>query len=149
MKIKKLSLKKLIGLFSNLNILLSVFSVAFGIVFFLIPVQILLYDIFGILVIIALLIDFFLLFASDLSVNKMHKKGKKINYSSYIFLVLIIYGTLLQIFGILFVNFFLEGFILLLAYIMEISGFFLIHLFGIYFSLQLYQNIDKKEVWKR
>lgn len=149
MNIKKLSLRKVMGLFSNLNILLSVFSVAFGIVFFLIPVQILLYDFFGILVTGALFIYFFLLLTTEISLNKFHEKGQKLNHLSYVFLVFIIIGALLRTFGIMFVNFFLEGFILILAYVMEVSGYFLIHLFGIYFSLQVFQNIDKKEVWKR
>jgi hypothetical protein len=49
----------------------------------------------------------------------------------------------------MFVNFFLGGIILFLASLMQISGFFIIHLFGIYFSLLIYENIDEKEVWKR
>lgn len=149
MLIKSTSLRNSIKFLSNLNIFLSVFAVAFGIIFFSIPVQILLYDFFGYMVIASFFIDIILLFFIEFKVNKVHEKAYKLQLMSYIFLVLIIIGTLLRIFGIMFVNFFLGGIILFLASLMQISGFFIIHLFGIYFSLLIYENIDEKEVWKR
>ncbi|TXT59502.1 MAG: membrane protein of unknown function [Promethearchaeota archaeon] len=149
MLVKNISLRNSIRSLSNLNVFLSVFAVAFGIIFFSIPVQILLYDIFGYLAVLAFFIDIILLFFIEFKLDKAHENAYKLQLMSYIFLVLIIIGTLLRIFGIMFVNFFLEGIILVLASLMQISGFFLIHIFGIYFSLLIYENIDEKEVWER
>ncbi|NHJ24712.1 MAG: hypothetical protein EAX89_09060 [Candidatus Lokiarchaeota archaeon] len=89
-----------------------------------------------------------MVYFEDKYLIKSTEIGKRINRNSYYFIASFIIGILLILFGIIFTTFILEGFLYILGYIMNISGFFLISGYIVHFSLITYENIDKEGVWK-
>jgi len=132
---------------SNLSIFLNVITAALGILYFIMSSPFILYDIFGVFLICSWSFNLLLLFMIDKYLNKSSKLGKKINRHSYYFIISFILSILMIVFGIIFTAFILSGFLAILGSLMIISGFFIIVIYGIYFSLLIFSSNEINEGW--
>lgn len=132
---------------SNLSIFLNVIAAALGILYFIMSSPFILYDIFGVFLICSWSFNLYLLFIIDKYLNKSSKIGKKINRHSYYFIISFILSILMIVFGIIFTTFILSGFLAILGSLMIISGFFIIVIYGIYFSLLIFSSNEIREGW--
>jgi len=132
---------------SNLSIFLNVIAAALGILYFIMSSPFILYDIFGVFLICSWSFNLLLLFMIDKYLNKSSKLGKKINRHSYYFIISFILSILMIVFGIIFTAFILSGFLAILGSLMIISGFFIIVIYGIYFSLLIFSSNEINEGW--
>jgi len=132
---------------SNLSIFLNVIAAALGILYFIMSSPFILYDIFGVFLICSWSFNLLLLFMIDKYLNKSSKLGKKINRHSYYFIISFILSILMIVFGIIFTAFILSGFLAILGSLMIISGFFIIVIYGIYFSLLIFSSNEISEGW--
>jgi len=139
--------KKVLQSLSKIAIFLNVLSCALGILYFVISVNSLIYDIFGYIFFISWLVNIFIICMDNKYLNKSSKLGKKINRLTYYYLSSFIGSILLLAFGNIFTSFFLKGFLLILGRLMIIFGFYIITLFGLHFSLSTFLNIDDRGVW--
>lgn len=139
----QLFLKKI----SNISIFLNLITSALGILYFINPSPSLLYDIFGIFMIFSWAFNMIILSIIDKYLNKSSTIGKKINRHSYFFTISFILCILLIIFGIIATTFFLSGLLAILGTVMIIFGFFIIVIYGAYYSLLIFLSNDIKEGW--
>ena len=146
MKKEKYS-KIVIKYLSNLGIFLSVFSLSLGILYFFFPVNSILYDIFGLLLISSWFLNGVLVYFTDIYLNKKIQVGKRINRLSYYYLALFIVSILLMVFGVIFSAFIISGPILILGNIMIISGFLITNLYGFHFCIVTFTNIENRGAW--
>ena len=146
MKKEKYS-KAVIKYLSNLGIFLSAFSLSLGILYFFIPVNFILYDLFGLVLIISWFLNGALVYFTDIYLNKNIQVGKRINRLSYYYLALFIASILLMVFGVIFSAFIIGGPILVLGNIMIISGFLITNLYGFHFCIVTFTNIDNRGAW--
>ena len=139
--------KIVIKYLSKLGIFLSAFSLSLGIVYFFIPTNSILYDLFGLALIISWFLNGALVYFTDIYLNKNIHMGKRINRLSYYYLVLFIASILLMVFGVIFSAFIISGPILVLGNIMIISGFLITNLYGFHFCIVTFTNIDNRGAW--
>jgi len=133
-------LKKL----SNVSIFLNIITSALGILYLIMPSPSILYDVFGVFMIFSWSLNLIILSIIDKYLNKSSTIGKKINRHSYFFIVSFIICLLMMVFGIILTNFILSGFLAILGSLMIISGFFLIVIYGIYYSLLIFTTLSKE-----
>ena len=143
----KINFKSLIKIASGIDIIIHMLSIALGISYFFNPINVLLFDFFGIIFFIAWIFDISLILVNDRMLNKSSLMGKKINHHSYYFIVTFIASLLLMVFGIIFTTFILSGLLAILGQTMVILGFFLTILYGLYYNLLIFSNIKSREVW--
>jgi len=132
---------------SNISIFLNLITSALGILYLIMPSPSILYDVFGVFMIFSWSLNLMLLYIIDKYLNKSSPIGKKINRHSYFFLITFIICILMIVFGIIFTNFILSGFLAILGSLMIISGFFIIVSYGIYYSLLIFSSNDIREGW--
>ncbi len=132
---------------SKISIFLNIITSSLGILYLIMPSPSILYDIFGIFMIFTWSSDLLILFTIDKFLNKSSIIGKKINRHSYFFIMSFIFCIIMIVFGIIFTNFIISGFLAILGSLMIISGFFIIAIYGIYYSLLIFSNNDIKEGW--
>jgi hypothetical protein len=132
---------------SNISIFLNIITSALGILYLIMPSTSILYDVFGVFMIFSWSLNLLLLFISDKYLNKSSTIGKKINRHSYFFIISFILCILMILFGIIFTNFILSGFPAILGSLMIISGFFIIVIYGTYYSLLIFLSNDITEGW--
>jgi len=143
-KYYKLILKYL----SNLGIFSNVLTIALAILYFFLPANFILYDVFGIVLILSWTLNLALIYLIDKFLNKNVPIGKRINRLSYYYIALSIGSILLMVFGVILSAFIISGFILVLGNVMIILGFLIITLYGINFSIVTFTNINTRGVWK-
>ncbi len=146
MKKEKYS-KVVIKYLSNLGIFLSVFSLSLGILYFFFPVNSIIYDIFGLILINSWFLNGILVYFTDIYLNKNFYMGKRINRLSYYYLALFITSILFMVFGVIFSAFIIGGYLLVLGNIMIISGFLITNLYGFHFCIVTFTNIDNRGAW--
>ena len=146
MKKEKCS-KAVIKYFSKVGIFLSVFSLSLGIFYFFFPINSILYDLFGIALIISWLLNGVLVYLTDIYLNKNVPIGKRINRLSYYYLALFIASILLMVFGVIFSAFIIGGILLVLGNTMIISGFLITNLYGFHFCIVTFTNINNRGAW--
>ncbi len=130
---------------SNLSIFLNIITSALGILYLIMPPSpSILYDVFGVFMIFSWSLNLIMLSIIDKYLNKSSTMGKKINRHSYFFIISFIICLLMMVFGIILTNFILSGFIVILGSLMIISGFFLIVIYGIYYSLLIFTTLSKE-----
>jgi len=139
--------KNIIKYFSNLGIFLSTFSLSLGILYFFFPINSILYDLFGLVLIISWFLNGALVYFTDIYLNKNIYMGKRINRLSYYYLALFITSILLMAFGVIFSAFIISGPLLVLGNIMIISGFLISNLYGFHFCIVTFTNIDNRGAW--
>ena len=139
--------KAVIKYLSKLGIFLSIFSLSLAILYFFFPVNSLLYDLFGIALIISWFLNGALVYFTDIYLNTNIHMGKRINRLSYYYLALFIVSILLMVFGVLFSAFIISGIILILGNIMIISGFLITNLYGFHFCIVTFTNIENRGAW--
>jgi len=134
---------------SNISIFLNIITSALGILYLIMPSPSILYDVFGIFMIFSWSFNLIILFVIDKYLNKSSTIGKKINRHSYFFIISFILCILMIVFGIIFTNFILSGFLAILGSLLIISGFFIIVIYGIYYSLLIFTTLsnDIMEGW--
>ncbi len=146
MKKEKCS-KAVIKYFSKVGIFLSAFSLSLGIFYFFLPINSILYDLFGLALIISWLLNGVLVYLTDIYLNKNVPIGKRINRLSYYYLALFIASILLMVFGVIFSAFIISGILLVLGNIMIISGFLITNLYGFHFCIVTFTNINNRGAW--
>ena len=146
MKKEKYS-KAVIKYLSKLGIFLSAFSLSLGIIYFFLPINSLLYDLFGLALIISWFLNAALVYFTDIYLIKDFPMGKRINRISYYYLALFIASILLMVFGVILSAFIISGPILILCNIMIISGFLISVLYGFHFCIVTFNNIDNRGAW--
>ncbi len=139
--------KAVIKYFSKVGIFLSAFSLSLGIIYFFFPTNSILYDLFGIALIISWFLNGALIYFTDIYLNKNIPMGKRINRLSYYYLALFIASILIMVFGVIFSAFIISGTILVLGNIMIISGFLIINIYGFHFCIVTFTNIDNRGAW--
>jgi len=139
--------KAVIKYLSKLGIFLSAFSLSLGIIYFFFPINSLLYDLFGLVLIISWFLNAALVYFTDIYLNKDYPMGKRINRISYYYLALFIASILLMVFGVILSAFIISGPILILCNIMIISGFLISVLYGFHFCIVTFNNIDNRGAW--
>jgi hypothetical protein len=143
-----ISPKRSLKIISQLNIILGVISCALSIIYFLIPVNSIIYDFFGVTFLIFWLINLIIIYFSNNYLDKSTKIGKKINRLSYYYLASFIGCVLLLVFGVIFTSFIMTGILYIIGLFMIISGFYTITLFGLHLSLTTFLNINSRGAWK-
>jgi len=148
MKMKKEKYSKaVIKYLSKLGIFLSAFSLSLGIIYFFFPANSILYDLFGLVLIVSWVLNAALVYFTDIYLNKDFPMGKRINRLSYYYLALFIASILLMAFGVIFSAFIISGALLVLSNIMIISGFLISILYGFHFCIMIFTNIDDRGAW--
>jgi len=140
--------KSILKYLSNLGIFTNVLTIALAILYFFLPAHFILYDVFGIALILSWTLNLVLIYLIDKFLNKNIPIGKRINRLSYYYLALSIASVLLMVFGVVLSAFIISGFILILGNVMIILGFLIITLYGINFSIVTFNNINTRGVWK-
>jgi len=146
MKKEKYS-RAVIKYLSKFGIFLSAFSLSLGIIYFLFPTNSILYDLFGLTLIVSWVLNAALVYFTDIYLNKDFHMGKRINRLSYYYLALFIVSILLMVFGVVFSAFIISGILLVLGNIMIISGFLISNLYGFHFCIVTFTNIDNRGAW--
>jgi len=146
MKNEKYS-KVVIKYLSKLGIFLSAFSLSLGILYFFFPINSILYDLFGLALIISWFLNAALVYFTDIYLNKNFYMGKRMNRLSFYYLALFIASILLMVFGVIFSAFIISGILLVLGNIMIISGFLITNLYGFHFCIVTFTNIDNRGAW--
>jgi len=146
MKKEKCS-KAVIKYLSKVGIFLSAFSLSLGIFYFFLPINSILYDLFGLALIISWLLNGALIYLTDIYLNKNVLIGKRINRLAYYYLALFIASILLMVFGVIFSAFIISGILLVLGNIMIISGFLITNLYGFHFCIVTFTNINNRGAW--
>ncbi len=144
---KKINFKNLIKRVSGFDIIIHILSIALGILYFINPTNFLLFDFFGIIFFIAWIFDLSLILVNDRILNKSSQIGIKMNRHSYYFIATFITSLLLMVFGVIFTAFILSGFLAILGQIMIIFGFFSSIIYGLYYNLLTFSNIENRGVW--
>jgi len=139
--------KIVIKYLSKLGIFLSAFSLSIGIIYIFLPTNSILYDLFGLALIISWFLNGALVYFTDIYLNKNIRIGKRINRLSYYYLALFITSILLMVFGVILSAFIISGSILVLGNIMIISGFLITNLYGFHFCIVTFTNIDNRGAW--
>ena len=140
--------KNLTKSLSQLGIFLHILSCAFGILYFSFPVNSFIFDLFGVILIASWLLNILILLIDDTYLNKSTVIGKKLNRLTYYNITLFIIGILLILCGVMIAAFILDGFLLYLAFLMIILGFFGIEMISLQLTLATFLNIDNRGVWK-
>ncbi len=140
--------KSILKYLSNLGIFTNVLTIALAILYFFLPANFILYDVFGIVLILSWTLNLALVYLTDKFLNKNVPIGKRINRLSYYYIALSIGSVLLMVFGVVISAFIISGFILVLGNVMIILGFLIITLYGINFSIVTFTNINTRGVWK-
>lgn len=146
MKKEKYS-KAVIKYLSKVGIFLSAFSLSLGIIYFFFPTNSILYDLFGIALIISWFLNGALIYFTDIYLNKNIPMGKRINRLSYYYLALFIASILIMVFGVIFSAFIISGIFLVLGNIMIISGFLITNLYGFHYCIVTFTNINNRGAW--
>ena len=146
MKKEKYS-RAVIKYLSKFGIFLSAFSLSLGIIYFLFPTSSILYDLFGLALIVSWVLNAALVYFTDIYLIKDFHMGKRINRLSYYYLALFIGSILLMVFGVVFSAFIISGTLLVLGNIMIISGFLISNLYGFHFCIVTFTNIDNRGAW--
>jgi len=139
--------KAVIKYLSKIGIFLSAFSLSLGIIYLFLPTNSILYDLFGIALIISWFLNAALVYFTDIYLNKNFHIGKRINRVSYYYLALFIASILLMVFGVIFSAFIISGPLLVLGNLMIISGFLITNLYGFHFCIVTFTSIDYRGVW--
>ncbi|MHA1272142.1 MAG: carboxylesterase family protein [Promethearchaeota archaeon] len=132
------------------SIILNISVIALSILYISkIDLNLYIWDILGVLIILAVLVNLLLDYMASLKVNRIQELGKKINLFTYIYPVFVIIGM----FGIAFGNLLISvtysnkpidnigGFALLYV------GFYLIIGFGLLMGLLIFRNLDNTSLW--
>ncbi|GAI63989.1 unnamed protein product [marine sediment metagenome] len=116
--------------------------------YFSFPVNSLIFDIFGVILIASWLFNILILLIDDSYLNKSTVIGKKLNRLTYYNIILFIIGVLLIMWGVILTAFILDRFLFVIAFLMIIIGFFGIEMVSLQLALTTFLNIDNRGVWK-
>ncbi|MHA1294534.1 MAG: hypothetical protein ACTSQJ_17985 [Promethearchaeota archaeon] len=135
---------------SYIIIFLNISTIICGIIYFIIPIYSIFWDIFGVLMVLTWILNFFLIYITGELLKKSNEIGKRINQMCYIFIVFFIIAMLLFVISDLLLSITTEtNAIWLFLFVIPVYiGFFGISLFGIYFSYFNLKNLENRGVWK-
>jgi predicted esterase len=134
---------------SYVSIILNLASIIFGIFYLAIPIYTFIWDIFGVIILLALFGNVLLIWLNSIKLNKSTKLGNRINILCYIYLLFII----LAMIGIAFNNFMIS-ITYSNALIDNLSSYFRMYLyyfgllvFGICLAVIDLKNLNNRTIW--
>jgi len=124
-------------------------SFIFGILYYVLATYTLLWNIFGVILIITFALNFFLVFYSGEKINKKSKKGNLLNILGYIYLSFSTVAVLLMNFGNLLLSLtYSNTTVSKLGYdFMVIFGFFGLISFGLFYSAKIVFYTKDEKIW--
>jgi len=152
MSFGKQSSKKLLNTYCQVSIVSNLLVICFSVSYIIIPVQSILLDLFGIILILSWLMNILLIYLDDKFLIKDSEHGKLLNRFTYYYLIFFIIGILLIMLSQLISNFLLIGelsfFLSILMYINLLLGLIGIALFGINLALKNLSYMEYRGVFK-
>lgn len=130
-------------------IILNLASIILGIIYLAIEVYNIVWDIFGVILLITLFGNVLLIYLNSAKVNRSTKLGNKINLLCYIYLIFMIVGIILIFGSIMLIQMSYTSDILsnIGKYIALFVGYFGILGFGLGFAYLDFKNLDNREIW--
>ena len=130
-------------------VILNVTSIILGILYLLIPVYTILWDITGAFILISLFTNLLLIYINSNKLNKSTKLGNRLNIVSYIFLLITTFAML----GMWFGNFMISATYInanaLCFYILVILSYMGALSYGAIYAFIHIKNLDNKELWDK
>ncbi len=134
---------------STSAIVLNIACGLFGILYIIIPIYTILWDIFGVILLVTLFEDIFLAYLTSVKVNKTVPLGNKLNQFTYFYLIFIVFGILLIL---------LNNFSYSITYSNELiyTGQYLFWIYQFYFGFFMiglgiayvdYKSLNNRELW--
>lgn len=143
--------KNLIDKCCKLNATLNLLTICFGIAYFIIPVQSIMLDIFGIILFASWLMNIFMIYVVDKYLVKSSEKGRKINKFLFYYIIFFIIGISLMVMSVAISNFLQIGtyefMYSLIVAIDLLAGLLGIAVLGVYLSILTYNNLENREVF--
>ena len=143
--------KNLIDKCCKLSAIMNLLTICFGIAYFIIPIQSIMLDIFGVILFASWLLNIFIIYIVDKYLIKSSEKGKKINHFLYYYIISFIIGIILMVMSVTISNFLMIGvsepMIFLIVSIDMLAGLLGIALLGVYLSILTFTNLEKGEVF--
>jgi hypothetical protein len=124
----------------------NISSIILGVLHYFIGLNIIIGNIFSILIVISWFLNVGLIIFDEYKVDKSSILGKKINLLGYGFLFVHIIAILLLVGGLFLLN--ANWFSPLLQYSLILTGFISFFTYGAIFTYFNYKSLDSREVWK-
>ncbi|MHA1785482.1 MAG: alpha/beta hydrolase [Candidatus Helarchaeota archaeon] len=132
---------------SVISMALNLSTIIFGVIYLLIPIYTTFWDITGVFILLTLFTNFLLIFINSNKLNKSTKLGNRLNFISYIFLLVMIFVMIAMLLG----NFLISVTYLNAATIgiqaLVILGYVGIFAFGAIYAFIHLKTIDNLELW--
>lgn len=149
MKKKRISTDKVIKYYSKINIIFNFLTICFIIPYFFYHLSIILYDIFGIVILISWFSNLILSFLIERYLIEDITNNLEIIKKSFRFLIFFSYSILFIIISITISNLIIEGLSFIIgitiSYILQIVGFLIISILGIELSYIVIKRMKNKE----
>jgi len=143
--------KNLIDKSCKLSALLNLLTVCFGVAYFIVPVQSIMLDIFGVILFASWLLNIFIVYIVDKHLVKSSEKGRKINRFLFYYIIFFVIGILLMVMSVTISNFLMIGagefIIFFIVSIDMLAGLLGIAILGVYLSILTYTNLEKTGVF--
>lgn len=145
MKLKKVQFK----IYNFFILLINLITVILGIIYFAYPIYSILWDILGVIMIIAWLGTFVLIFINDLILVKTDKIGKKINHFCYYCLTFYVLAWIFLLInaGLSSIVHTADMAMFTILGLITYIGFFGMALFGIYLAYLDIKNLENRGAW--
>jgi len=130
-------------------IILNLASIILGIIYLAIEVYNIVWEIFGVILLITLFGNILLVYLNGIKINRTIKLGNRMNLLCYIYLVFMIFAMLFMVGGNMLIQMSYESDIIsnLRRYIMVFTGYFGVLGFGLLIAYLDYKNLDNREIW--
>jgi hypothetical protein len=134
---------------SYASLILNLTSIILGIIYLAIPIYSILWDVFGVILMINLFNNFLLVYLTSICLNKTTKLGNKINYYCYVYLIFAIFAMLFMALGNFLIAIIYENvsFITIILYFIVFFGYFGFFGFGGLIAYVDVKNLDNRELW--
>jgi hypothetical protein len=143
--------KNLLNNYCLLSIGLNILTICFEVAYFIIPIQSIFLDIFGIVLVLSWLVNILIIHLDDKYLNKSSEIGRSLNKLTYYNIIFFIIGIFLILLSMVISNFLLIGdFSLILTIFMNLDlfmGLVGIAMFGIYLAMKTLSHIEKRGVF--
>ena len=133
---------------SYTTLILNIACVIFGFMYLIIPIYNFMWDIFGIILFIALFGNFLLVYLNSVQLNKTSKIGNTLNILCYIFLIFSIMAMLGMLLGNFLISVSYSNINPLFSTVVYIKYFGLLG-FGALIAIIDIKNLKKKELWDK
>jgi len=130
-------------------IILNLTSIVLGIIYLAIEVYNIVWDIFGVILLITLFGNILLVYLNTTQINRTTKLGNRINLLCYFYLVYMVFAMLFMVGGNMLIQMNYESDILsnLRHYFMLFAGYFGVLGFALIIAYLDFKNLDNREIW--